>query len=351
MISARPKPRYQLIAEDIRSRIQSGALRPGQAMPSYRTLMKQHGVTIGTVRQAIQSLQSENLVETQPRIGCVVAEKKVIWRKVGVAILGACNPTYASVLEALQGEFARMACDVTVNFVATVNDRSLQALVDWGRRQDGVLLLGWVPVGVIEALIQAGVRVVQCGEPIDGPCPARASGVAISVEGVVGMAVGHLVGLGHRSIALCTPSGSRYFEMLASCFRSSCAEYGVEGRLHILKITEDDFVRPLKEWLDGLATPPSALLVENARTASTTVAYLEANGWPIPRRISVLGTAIGTHEPGIMEGLSCVLTATREMFLRAVGILLTTMQDRNAFPQHEIIVSKLLPGQTCRPLL
>ena len=61
-MDAATRPRYEQIAETIRKDICSGQLAPGTRIPSYRALMKQHGAAIVTVRQAIATLQSDQLI-------------------------------------------------------------------------------------------------------------------------------------------------------------------------------------------------------------------------------------------------------------------------------------------------
>jgi DNA-binding LacI/PurR family transcriptional regulator len=350
VIAGKSKPRYKLIAEDIRSRIQSGTLRPGEAVPSYRTLMKQHGVTIGTVRQAIQSLQSEQLVESVPRVGSVVAQKKPEWRKVGVALISELNETDTFVIETLHDEFARLLCDVTLHVAPRVSEETLPALVAWAQRQDGVIMRGWVPVRALEALARAGVRVVQCGEPIDGPCPSYVSSVEVSIDSVMQTAIGHLAALGHRGVTLCAFADTRYYQLLGASFLRCCREFGLDGHQHIYERGNEDRCGALLEWLNARKRPPTALVVENPLNASKTIEGLTAGGWPVPERISVVATAGVGRLTGRMEGLTCILTATRELFLRAVGVLLSMMDSRDSFARHEIMGARLLPGRTCRPL-
>jgi hypothetical protein len=50
------------VADELRSRIRSGALRPGQRMPTQAVLADEFGVERGAVRQALRILQSEHLL-------------------------------------------------------------------------------------------------------------------------------------------------------------------------------------------------------------------------------------------------------------------------------------------------
>ncbi|MFK0168199.1 GntR family transcriptional regulator [Streptomyces sp. NPDC090306] len=54
--------RPQKVAEDLRARITSGALVPGERLPSEANLSTQYGVSTATLRRALADLQSEGLV-------------------------------------------------------------------------------------------------------------------------------------------------------------------------------------------------------------------------------------------------------------------------------------------------
>lgn len=64
-MTAIPKvPAYAVIAERIRARILSGALQPGERLPSEAELMEEFGFSRSTIREATRILASENLVVT-----------------------------------------------------------------------------------------------------------------------------------------------------------------------------------------------------------------------------------------------------------------------------------------------
>src|ERR1039457_6398843 len=50
------------VADDLRHRITSGELRPGDPVPSEPTLMDQYEIARGTVRKALQQLTQEGLI-------------------------------------------------------------------------------------------------------------------------------------------------------------------------------------------------------------------------------------------------------------------------------------------------
>jgi DNA-binding GntR family transcriptional regulator len=57
-------PQYRTMATDLRTMIESGELRPGDALPSEAALADQYGVSRGTARHALAELEGAGLVES-----------------------------------------------------------------------------------------------------------------------------------------------------------------------------------------------------------------------------------------------------------------------------------------------
>jgi GntR family transcriptional regulator len=70
-------PHYLKIYRDLRRRIEEGELAPGDRLPPQRDLSGQFNVTLMTLRQAIQLLESEGLVWTRQGLGTYVSPKRV----------------------------------------------------------------------------------------------------------------------------------------------------------------------------------------------------------------------------------------------------------------------------------
>ncbi|MET9911262.1 GntR family transcriptional regulator [Streptomyces sp. NPDC006476] len=60
--SQRSQKSHREVADELRARIRSGELRPGQRMPTQARLADEFGVERGAVRQALRILQSEHLL-------------------------------------------------------------------------------------------------------------------------------------------------------------------------------------------------------------------------------------------------------------------------------------------------
>jgi GntR family transcriptional regulator len=65
-------PVYLQLAAILRTAIGRGELAPDRPLPSYTTLMQEHGVARGTAAKAVQVLVSEGLVKIVPGRGAYV---------------------------------------------------------------------------------------------------------------------------------------------------------------------------------------------------------------------------------------------------------------------------------------
>ena len=66
---------YLRIAAELRDRIASGELRPGDHVPSIRRLAEDHGVAIATATRAMATLRDEGLVQARVGAGTVVSAR------------------------------------------------------------------------------------------------------------------------------------------------------------------------------------------------------------------------------------------------------------------------------------
>ncbi len=70
-----PVPPYLQLAAIIRSRAESGELAPGTRLPSILAMAGEYGVSVPTVRKALDVLKAEGVVVSTPGYGTFVAER------------------------------------------------------------------------------------------------------------------------------------------------------------------------------------------------------------------------------------------------------------------------------------
>jgi len=74
-------PIYKKIQQTILKRVESGFLKPGDAVDSERELARIHGVSLMTARHALAGLEREGLVERRRGTGTFVAPPKIHFNK------------------------------------------------------------------------------------------------------------------------------------------------------------------------------------------------------------------------------------------------------------------------------
>lgn len=73
--NANDKPIYEQICTQIKNAVLAEALRPGDALPSIRSLAKDLRVSVITTKRAYDELEKDGYLYTVPGKGCYVAEK------------------------------------------------------------------------------------------------------------------------------------------------------------------------------------------------------------------------------------------------------------------------------------
>ena len=70
-------PRYQQIADALRDQIRRGDLTPGARLDTQRALARRFEVTLMTLRQALEVLEREQLIERRHGLGTFVATPSI----------------------------------------------------------------------------------------------------------------------------------------------------------------------------------------------------------------------------------------------------------------------------------
>jgi GntR family transcriptional regulator len=75
------KPVYLQVVDQIKSATASGALRPGEPLPSIRPLAEQLRINRNTVSKAYAELENQGIIQTIAGKGCFVAENSSPFKK------------------------------------------------------------------------------------------------------------------------------------------------------------------------------------------------------------------------------------------------------------------------------
>ena len=70
------KTKYVILMEDLKERILSGQIRPGDRMPSENELAESNGISRHTVRKALAILENEGYITAEHGRGTFCSDRK-----------------------------------------------------------------------------------------------------------------------------------------------------------------------------------------------------------------------------------------------------------------------------------
>ena len=80
------KPVYLQVVDQVKAAAASGAIRPGEALPSIRPLAEELRVNRNTIAKAYSELENLGIVETQPGRGCFLKENNEMgWKEAALS--------------------------------------------------------------------------------------------------------------------------------------------------------------------------------------------------------------------------------------------------------------------------
>jgi len=358
-------PKYQMLAERLRQRIETCELQPGDRLPTFAEMRSEYNVTSSTVERMYGVLEQEGLIERQPRRGLFVAEpQRVLTGNIGIR---------GNMDLGVQPEF----------FYSRLNHGLQEAADHHGRRLlwqkdpftkdniknvDGLLLSGH-PAGSNNKIVRmkpAHMPAVSMFILAEG-----LNSVVVDDYGAAKIATRHLLELGHRRIAcfmnniIHTPQIPR--NRIAG-YQDALQEAGVVfdprwlRQVHYPEIPRPESVTPHQSWLQWSHEQMqiwlkegwrdlhcTAILAQNDHIAIGIMQVLQEANINVPGEVSVIGfdgTELCDYST---PRLSSVKLPLEQIGTRAVGLLVE--QIENGQPEEQIIVlpAKLRAGASTAP--
>lgn len=199
-------------------------------------------------------------------------------------------------------------------------------------RFDGLIAYHRLTDTVREAIFRSGLPAVA----VNAEAPDELASVVPNDEAAAAEATRHLLGLGHRAIALLQPEGSEHFSVEARVagFRAAMAEAGLPAHLcrSVLPLPERLRVRPKGLRLHELLadTPVTAIVTYRGYDALGVCHAARLAGVHIPEELSL----ITLSDESAIELAGPPITAVRVPFeqlgLTAADLLLRRIADRDA---------------------
>lgn len=236
-------------------------------------------------------------------------------------------------VEVLRGIEQALASDYAL-LIRTIERRADRDRVlreqDIRGRVDGALLVSLNPTrGLIGRVTRATLPLVL----IDAEHP-RLSSVAVDHDAGAVSAVRHLLGLGHRRIALVDhpedPFAPVYPGSRQNGYRAALAEAGLQPRSeyeHVTDFSPEAGAEALRELI-GLPEPPTAVFAGSDSQALGILEAARQAGRRVPEDLAVVG--YNDIEVAAYLGLTTIRVPMRELGRYGVELLLDTIEHPDA---------------------
>lgn len=195
------------IVSGIEHSIETGLLRPGDALPSQEEIAAALNVSIRVVRIACGRLVASGVIRSRPRVGSVVLpRRRSDWRGSVLIVMTSANESsyYQS---SFIGEVRRLLTSAGYNAVSASGVRKGNGIYDF-RSLDGVLGGHYDFALLMPDTDLALPRIIASGIPFAAfsrdrnPIPSAALTFRTDVSGAVSSLVGQMTRLGVRSVEI-----------------------------------------------------------------------------------------------------------------------------------------------------
>lgn len=337
---------YVQLVNHFRALIHSERLRPGSRLPSELDLAERYAISRGTVRQAMNVLVNEGLVERVAGKGTFVRGTD----SAAAALIGVILPSVRDTLaiDILGGvEQTAKQHDYHVIFAQTEEQPEQQASDIRRMREQRVAGLILFPLTnlshdpAVEDVVNDGIPVVL----VDRYFPGLATDV-VAVDNLGGgyLATRHLIELGHRRIGF-VAAASMHTTSIRDRFegyRRALAEHGLAYNArqllyYPLEANPDD----LAAYLRALERP-SALFVSNDFTAMRVMRMAAELGIGVPENLALVGFDNIREAGELGIPLTTIAQSGRQIGKRACELLIARVENPGKPYQHEFLPVELI---------
>lgn len=299
---AQKKPKYLIIAEQLKNDIRCGKISEGECLPTQNQLITHHNVALGTARRVIDQLVFEGWARTEHRRG-VFAQKPVVNASTpsgrssavdsfGFAVIGNMSPfdpVEQMVLKGFSSVLQPIGKNVSYS-VFPLGDKFEEQFNQFLNGISGVVLNEYFNKDILTLLKKRKMKAVMVGYSASyDPLMEEFHCVAPNIF-MIGHFAGELMGTHrHKKIVLIHPAESVDFLRIKDGVLQACKEYGI--------LSCDTFVAPPYDpeiqVAEQLAKHPeiTGVIVSGDLNACRIMQHMERLGVSVPEDKSVL--AIG----------------------------------------------------------
>lgn len=255
------------------------------------------------------------------------------------------NTFHGQLVEDLQAAADELGYELVLSPLTRTHDenRAIESLLEF--RCEALLLL--CPELTAASLTALGEQlpVIVLGRRIAAPC---VDVVRTADDQGVGLAVDHLVELGHREIVHLDAGVGTVASDRRRGYRQAMRRHGLAGQLRIITgdCTEEAGARAAQALLEGQDLP-TAVVAANDRSAIGLLDTLVRAGVDVPGRVSIVG-----YDDSILSrlaGLTTLSQASESQARHAVAAAVERLDGGRTTPRDVVLAPELIVRGTTGP--
>jgi LacI family transcriptional regulator, galactose operon repressor len=320
------------------------------------------GVSIATVSRVLNgrgdvSDETRNLVSRVIRENGYTANRSARGLSGGrTGLVGILVPLvfpayFAGILAGAAEALSERGLQIVLSPTGGEHDREVSVLDRLHGLSDGALIiLPEESSDELERLLDSGYRFVVL-DPLM-PLDERIPSVSAAHTSGADQAMRHLLGLGHRRIALITgPNGWVATEDRRRGYQAALASAGVlpDPAFEVESIPEIEPGRLAAEQLLDLPEPPTAIFAFNDNIAIGAIQATRARGLRVPEDLSVVGFDDVEHATIVTPTLTTVRQPLAEMGRTAVSLLSRLLERQRFETLHVELATRLVVRDSTAP--
>ena len=349
-------PLYQQLKSILQRQLDTGALRPGDMLPSLRQLCREYGVSSITARRALQELVNEGRLQSQQGVGTFVTARSHHPR-LALVIFGFHDQEWrrnSTIFGDLIGGAATVAWEHEALFsVARVDPGRqpadvLASILD-ERFFDGLLIriLPDITLADLQPVLDAGLPYVV----IKRYLPGRAINCVVNDDvRAAYQATAHLISHGYSRLGFVCPLNATVGRDRHQGYRQALADHGLPYDARLVQETGDWFEelgRAALKSLCALPGPPQAVFAAGDQLAIGAYRGAAELGLRIPDDLAIVGYDDIPAAATLQPPLTTVRTSYHDFGARATELLLALIAGRVVPPQKLVLEAPLIVRESC----
>lgn len=355
-MKVKANPKYRQLKEILRKEIDEGKLKVGDQILPEEKIAERHGVSLGTVRQAMAELVNEGLIYKEQGKGTFIAEKKK--KKtftIGLLLTDIGNPFFSQLARSIQEKAHLLKYSViyyNTNDQFSREAQSIEMLIE--RRVDGVIVVPVLKNGeerLMQKLRENDIPFVYLDRYLNEPASDY---VIIDNLSGVRQAMEYLISLGHKRIGCISAQPfTQVLEQRVKAYKKTVRENNLatDSLVQISDLSDDKGGYDAANKLFSMKNRPTAIFATNDIIAIGAYKAARNKGIRIPEELSLVGfddIAASSHLEVPLTTISQPINKMGEM---AVQVLVGKNEKKNSENLQKMVLEpKLIIRRSCRKI-